>query len=123
MPTSLATCRSESATSEESSQRWRAASRMARRVRSLRSPRVSVTGPCSWAHPSLCTCVHAHASGLLTVTHPLRESFSVQTYSQILSWKEAPDGSHDHHPPLQGCRCADLTAGRRPLPRAGQPDV
>ena len=43
MPTSLATWRNDRATSEESSQSRSAASRIARRVRSLRSPRVSVT--------------------------------------------------------------------------------
>ena len=44
MPTSLATWRSESATRLLSSHRARAASRMARRVRSLRSPRDSGGG-------------------------------------------------------------------------------
>ena len=43
MPTSLATWRSDSATRLLSSQSRSAASRIARRVRSLRSPRVSVT--------------------------------------------------------------------------------
>src|SRR5689334_19581000 len=43
MPTSLATCRSDRATRLLSSHRSRVASRRARRVRSLRSPRDSAT--------------------------------------------------------------------------------
>ena len=75
-----------------------------------------------------CTCVHAHAANRLTVTTPVRHRFSVRTYTQS---SRLPEGgtrwvspaAFRHHPPLQGGGRADVPAGRRPLPRAGQPDV
>ena len=59
MPTSLATWRSESAASVLSSHSSSAASRIARRVRSLRSPRVSGHRPYMLIDEHVCTVTRA----------------------------------------------------------------
>ena len=97
MPTSLATWRSERATRLLSSQRSSAASRIARRVRSLRSPRVPGGSPGARSWPSIV----GPGAGRGVVDRPARRE----------------DGAHEG-PPEQGRD----PQGRRPGRRAGGGD-